>query len=114
MYKTDIIREVARQTRRTQKEVSEVVNQTLDVLQDHLSRGKTIHLLGFGTFYSRLRKPSKVRHIRSRRQIDIPAFHVVAFRPGDILKRLVRKNLGKKAQKKRLSSTRLPVISKSL
>jgi len=45
---------------------------------------------------------------------SVQSFHVVAFRPGDILKRLVRKNLGKKAQKKRLSSTRLPVISKSL
>ena len=56
-----------------------------------LRDGQSVVLPGFGTFYTKERKASQVRHIRTGEVIDIPAMRQADFRVGELLRRAVRK-----------------------
>ncbi len=90
MNKTEIIKRVAKDTRLSQRAVSDVINATLKVVQWSMSHGTEARFPGFGTFYTRQQKEGKVRDIRTRKIISIPARRVAAFRVGDVLKRTAR------------------------
>jgi DNA-binding protein HU-beta len=94
MYKTELAKKVAGETRLSQRAVSEVINATLATIQRALSHGHKVTLLGFGTFYSRHQKEGKVRSVRTGEVVTLPARQVAAFRVGDVLKKAIRK--GKK------------------
>ncbi len=91
MYKTDIVRKVAKETRLSQRIVDDVLTETLDTITQSLRDGQTVVLPGFGTFYTKERKPSTVKHIRTAEVIDIPAMRQADFRVGELLRRAVRK-----------------------
>ncbi len=90
MYKTEIVKRVAKETRLTQRAVSDVINATLETVQACLRRGNDARFPGFGTFYTRQRKEGKVRDIRTKRVIAVPQRRVAAFRVGQVLKRMAR------------------------
>ena len=73
MYKTDIVRSVAKETRLSQRVVNEVLTESLHAMTQALGRGQTVVLPGFGTFYTKERKASQVRHIRTGEPMTIPA-----------------------------------------
>jgi hypothetical protein len=52
MYKTDVIRRVARDTRLSKRAVADVVNSSLKLLQEALRSGQSVQFPGFGTFDS--------------------------------------------------------------
>jgi len=91
MYKTDLIRNVAKETRLSRRIVDDVVRASLDAISQALRDGQTVVLPGFGTFYTKERKASTVRHIRTGEVIEIPALRQADFRVGDLLRRAVRK-----------------------
>jgi DNA-binding protein HU-beta len=91
MYKTDIVRTVAKETRLSQRIVDDVLTETLAMITQSLRDGQTVVLPGFGTFYTKERQPSTVRHIRTREVIDIPALRQADFRVGEVLRQAVRK-----------------------
>ncbi len=91
MYKTDIVRKVAKETRLSQRIVDDVLTGTLDAITDALRDGQTVVLPGFGTFYTKERQPSTVKHIRTGEVIEIPALRQAAFRVGELLRQAVRK-----------------------
>ena len=91
MYKTDIVRKVAKETRLSQRIVDDVLTETLDTITQSLRDGQTVVLPGFGTFYTKERKPSTVKHIRTAEVIDIPAMRQADFRVGELLRQAVRK-----------------------
>jgi DNA-binding protein HU-beta len=91
MYKTDIVRTVAKETRLSQRIVDDVLTATLDTITHSLRDGQTVVLPGFGTFYTKERKASQVRHIRTGEVIDIPALRQADFRVGELLRQAVRK-----------------------
>jgi DNA-binding protein HU-beta len=91
MYKTDIVKRVSRDTRLSQRAVSDVVDASFRVIAQTLREGRNVSLLGFGTFYTRKRQASKARHFKSGKEITIPAMRVAAFRPGVLLRRAARK-----------------------
>lgn len=94
MYKTDIVRSVANETRLSQRLVREVLTESLDAITQALSRGQAVVLPGFGTFYTKDRKQSQVRHIRTGEVITVPAMRQADFRVGERLRRAVRKRTG--------------------
>jgi nucleoid DNA-binding protein len=57
-----------------------------------LREGKTVVLPGFGTFLTRDKKEGQVRHVQAGEVITYPARRVAAFRPGEFLKRAVRRS----------------------
>ena len=91
MYKTDLVRKVAKETRLSQRIVGDVLTESLTQIAEALSRGQSVVLPGFGTFYTKDRKASQVRHIRTGAVLDIPAMRQADFRTGELLRRAVRK-----------------------
>ena len=91
MYKTDLVRKVAKETRLSQRIVNDVVTESLATIIEALGRGQDVVLLGFGTFYTKQRPAGQVRHIRTGEVLDIPAMRQADFRVGELLRQAVRK-----------------------
>src|SRR5215212_2123013 len=91
MYKTELVRKIAKDTRLSQRVVNDVVTEALATITEALSRGQDVILPGFGTFYTKDRQESQVRHIRTGEVIAIPAMRQADFRVGELLRRTVRK-----------------------
>ena len=94
MHKTDIIRKVAKETRLSQRVVSDALNETLAVITQALREGQTVVVPGFGTFYTKERRPSRVRNIHTGETMDIPAMRQADFRVGELLRQAVRRGTG--------------------
>jgi DNA-binding protein HU-beta len=90
MYKSELVRRVAREERLSQRVVNDALTTALKLIQHTLATGQTVTLPGFGTFYTSKRSASKVKHIRTGKEITVPARRVAAFRAGELLKKAVR------------------------
>ncbi len=90
MYKNDVVRKVAQDTRLSRRVVKDALNSMVHVVSQALNEGKTVTLPGFGTFYTSNRSEGTVKHIRTGETIAVPARRVAAFRVGELLKRSVR------------------------
>ena len=91
MYKTDLVRKVAKETRLSQRIVNDVMTESLAAITEALRRGQDVVLPGFGTFYTKERPASQARHIRTGEVLDIPAMRQADFRVGELVRRAVRK-----------------------
>jgi DNA-binding protein HU-beta len=91
IYTGDITRAVAREEMLPQTLVTKVFAATLKEIQRELSRGRKVQLTGFGTFYKTARKPSKVKHVKTGKLIEVPAMSLARFTAGADLKHAVRR-----------------------
>jgi DNA-binding protein HU-beta len=89
MYKTEVVRRIAKQTRLSRRAVNDVLGASHRLIGESLRAGETVTFPGFGTFYTGQRKAGTVRHVRTGQTVDVPARRVAAFRVGDVLKRAV-------------------------
>ena len=86
MYTQELIRRVSDDTHLSQRIIGEVLESSLRVIRDSLKGGQEVRLPGFGVFYSRQRAAGRVKHIRTGKPVEVPA-----FRPGSGLKRALYK-----------------------
>lgn len=63
--KQDLIQEASRSSGRSQAETRVVVEEFMKVVTDLLEAGRMIEIRGFGTFYSKERKPRPARNPRT-------------------------------------------------
>jgi len=94
MNKTSFLKRVAQKNQKQQipqRVYNQVLKELLTSIQQELAAGRNVHFLGFGTFYTRIRKPSKGIHFKTKKTITVPALRLPTFRPGSLLKRAVRK-----------------------
>lgn len=91
MNKEELVQEVAKKAKVTQKEVSEVLSVFVDVVEKTVSKGKKVTLVGFGTFEARKRAARTGRNPQTGKEIKIPAKTVPAFTAGKKFKELVNK-----------------------
>src|SRR4051794_14166050 len=89
VYKTALVRDIAKRTHVSQDVVLRVLAGLTTELAASLQRGDTVRLTNFGTFYSRPRPAGRVRDFRTGEPRDVPAGIVAAFRAGALLKRAV-------------------------
>src|SRR3954471_11686705 len=89
VYKTELIRQVAKRTQVNQQVISLVIDGLAAEIAGSLQRGDTVQVTNFGTFYSRPRPAGRVRDFRTGEPRDVPAGMVAAFRAGALLKRAV-------------------------
>ena len=61
MYKTDLVRKVAKEQRLSQRVVNDALTTALDVIEQALASGQTVTCPGFGTFYTRKQPEGMVR-----------------------------------------------------
>jgi len=91
MNKEELVQEVAKKAKATQKDVSEVLSAFVDVVEKTVAKGKKVTLVGFGTFEARKRAARTGRNPQTGKEIKIPAKTVPTFSAGKKFKELVNK-----------------------
>jgi len=89
--KEELVQEIAKKAKVTQKEASEVLSTLIDVVEKTVSKGKKVTLVGFGTFEARKRAARTGRNPQTGKEIKIPAKTVPAFTAGKKFRELVNK-----------------------
>lgn len=88
--KADLVQNVAEAVGGTKKEVAPVVDAVFEAIQENLSKGEKVQIIGFGNFEVRDRAARKGRNPQTGDEIQIPASKVPAFKPGKALKEAVK------------------------
>jgi DNA-binding protein HU-beta len=91
MNKEELVQEVAKKTKQTNKNVKEVLDAALEAITKTVSKGKKVTLVGFGTFESRKRAARIGRNPQTGKELKIPAKKVPAFSAGKKFKDAVAK-----------------------
>ena len=91
MNKEELVQEVAKKAKVTQKEAVEVLNSFIETVQKSVSKGQKVTLVGFGTFESRKRAARTGRNPQTGKEIKIAAKTVPAFSAGKKFKEMVKK-----------------------
>ncbi|MEE3348636.1 MAG: HU family DNA-binding protein [Candidatus Gastranaerophilaceae bacterium] len=89
MNKEELVQEVSKKAKVSQKEAAEVIGAWVETIQKTVSKGKKVTLVGFGTFESRKRAARTGRNPQTGKEIKIPAKTVPAFSAGKKFKTIV-------------------------
>jgi len=89
MNKEELVLEISKKAKVTQKEAAEVLSALVDTIQKTVSKGKKVTLVGFGTFESRKRAARTGRNPQTGKEISIPAKTVPVFSAGKKFKTAV-------------------------
>ncbi|MBW1605551.1 HU family DNA-binding protein [Lactobacillus sp. Sy-1] len=88
--KAELVGDVAEKTGLTKKDATAAVDAVFNSIENHLSKGEKVQLIGFGNFEVRERAARKGRNPQTGAEIQIPASKVPAFKPGKALKDAVK------------------------
>ena len=91
MNKEELVQEIAKKAKVTQKEAAEVLNGLVETVQKTVAKGEKVTLVGFGTFEARKRAERTGRNPQTGKEIKIAAKTVPAFSAGKKFKELVNK-----------------------
>ena len=91
MNKEELVQNVAKNAKCTQKEAAEVLTAFINAVQTAVSKGQKVTLVGFGTFEARKRAARNGRNPQTGKEIKIAAKTVPAFSAGKKFKELVNK-----------------------
>ena len=83
--KKDIVKRISEKTGIQQTIVAKVVQMTLDSIIDVIAHEGNIELRNFGVFEVKVRKARKARNPKTSDIVDVPAKHVVTFKPGKVM-----------------------------
>ncbi len=90
MNKEELVKEVAKKAKVSQKAAADVLSATIDTVQKTVAKGKKVTLVGFGTFEARKRKARTGRNPQTGASIKIAAKTVPAFSAGKKFKEAVK------------------------
>ena len=90
MNRAELVKEIAKSTKLSQKSVSEVLSATVESIQNTVKKGDKVTLVGFGTFESRRRAARNGRNPQTGKEIKIAAKTVPVFSAGKKFKELVK------------------------
>ena len=88
--KAELVEKVAAKTNLTKKDVTANVEALFETIQETLSKGEKVQLIGFGTFEVRERAARKGRNPQTGKEIKIAASKVPGFKAGKALKDAVK------------------------
>lgn len=91
MNKAELIASMAEKCELTKKDTEKALKAFMDTVQESLSKGEKVQLVGFGTFEVRQRAARVGRNPRTKEEIKIPASKAPVFKPGKDLKESVNK-----------------------
>lgn len=91
--KQDLVQEAAKSGGHPQLEIKEVVEQFMRLVGEHLAQEKTIEIRGFGTFYTKVRKPRPARNPRTGEICPLGRRKVALFRFSADMKTQIREVL---------------------
>ena len=90
MNKEELVKEVAKKAKVSQKAAGDVLSAAIDTVQKTVAKGKKVTLVGFGTFEARKRKARTGRNPQTGAAIKIAAKTVPAFSAGNRFKDAVK------------------------
>jgi DNA-binding protein HU-beta len=90
MNKADLVARIAEEAEITRHQAEKALNALMDGVQDALSNGDNVTLVGFGTFSVMSRAARKGRNPQTGREIFIPASKTPKFRAGKGLRDAIR------------------------
>ena len=90
LFKTDVVRQVAKRTRLSQEVVNDVLTASVKLIAQTLKAGGQVQLTDFGTFYTGKRPEATLKDIQTGEQRIIPAMRLAKFRAGEALRQAVR------------------------
>ena len=90
MNKEELVKEVSKKAKVSQKAASDILAATLETIQKTVSKGKKVTLVGFGTFEARKRAARTGRNPQTGATLKIAAKTVPAFSAGKKFKELVK------------------------
>ena len=93
MTKADIIEQIYEKVGFSKKESADIVELVFDIIKDTLERGEKIKISGFGNFVVRAKRPRIGRNPQTGEEIEISARKVLTFRPSQVLKAALNKEL---------------------
>lgn len=82
MNKAQLIELVAEKTKTTKAQSENILNATLEAIQEALSDGDEVKLVGFGTFSRTSRKARTGRNPKTGESVKIPSAYIPRFKPG--------------------------------
>ena len=91
MKREDLVREVSKKVKISQRVANDVVGAIMDVIVKNVGKGKKIVLVGFGSFEARKRAARTGRNPQNGAAIKIPAKTVPVFTVGKRFKTRVNK-----------------------
>lgn len=92
MNKSELVASIAQKSNLTKKDAETALNSFIASVEEALSSGEKVQLVGFGTFEVRERKAREGRNPRNPKEvIKIPASKAPVFRAGKALKEIVNK-----------------------
>lgn len=86
MNKAELVDVVAAKAGLSKKDSERAVNAVIEGIQEALTKGEKVSLIGFGTFEVRERAARKGRNPKTGEEIKIEATRVPMFRAGKLLK----------------------------
>ena len=90
MNKEELVKEVSKKAKVSQKAAADVIAAALDTIEKTVSKGKKVTLVGFGTFEPRKRAARTGRNPQTGSVLKIAAKTVPAFSAGKKFKELVK------------------------
>ena len=90
MNKEELVKEVSKKAKVSQKAAADVIAATLETIQKTVSKGKKVTLVGFGTWEARKRAARIGRNPQTGKELKIAAKTVPAFSAGKKFKELVK------------------------
>ena len=90
MNKEELVAEISKKAKVTQKEANEVLSALIETVQKTVSKGKKVTLVGFGTWEARKRAARVGRNPQTGKELKIAAKTVPAFSAGKSFKELVK------------------------
>lgn len=86
MNKSELITSMAEKCELSKKDTEKALNAFVETVQETLTKGEKVQLVGFGSFEVRQRAERKGRNPQTKEEITIPAATVPVFRVGKALK----------------------------
>lgn len=87
--KKQLVDTIAEKADMTKKDARTALNATIESIQEALSQGDSVGLVGFGTFEVRERAAREGRNPQTGEPMHIPAKNVPVFKPGKRLREAV-------------------------
>ncbi len=100
LTKADLVSFMANDIDLSKAKTEKILGSIVENIQLSLSEGKSIQLVGFGSFSTKKRASRKIRNPNSGEMMRIPEKTVPVFRPGKQLREVVSSQMPVKEKKR--------------
>ncbi|GAB4284242.1 MAG: DNA-binding protein HU [Candidatus Rifleibacteriota bacterium] len=89
--KMEIVHELAKKSKLTQEVAKSILNNLFGIIERNLKKEKRLQIIGFGSFYTKLKPARTAINPNTRKPIQVPEKKLVKFSPGKALREAVNK-----------------------